>query len=157
MTLGLVLGVMARTRHTDAVVASVDIACAFRAGWPAPSRKRLGFAAGVFTAVTGACFLVGLVLDVFVLQLAGQLLLPLGAVTYSSTEDRDYTVSAAGLEQRNPVARQLFRWNDFDGYTRTDDALVLHRRWHIDTRFALADLDDPDAVERAVAQYLSPA
>jgi len=151
---GFVLGVMARTRHTDALLEGVETERAFRAGWPAASRKRVALAAGVVTAVAGACFLVGLLRDLFVLQLAGQLLLPLGAVTYGSTEDRDYTVSAAGLEQRLPVARRVTLWGDFDGYTRTDDALVLHRPWRVDTRFALADLEDPDAVEAAIARYL---
>ena len=154
MVVGLTLGVMARTRHTDAVRAGVETECAFRAGWPAPLRKRLAVGVGVFTFLSGAGFVAGLLGDWFALQLAGQLLLPLGVVTYSATEKRRYTVSAAGLEQRLPVARRLVRWDRFEGYTRTDDALVLHRPWRVDARFALADLDDPDAVEAAIARYL---
>jgi len=154
MVVGVALGVMARTRHTDTVLDGVETKCAFRAGWPGPLRRRLALAVGAFTAVTGACFAIGLLGDWFALQLAGQLLLPLGIVTYTSTEERDYTISAAGLEQRLPVARRVTPWDGFEGYTRTDDALVLHRPWRVDVRVALADLDDPDAVEAAVAQYL---
>ncbi|WP_277541992.1 hypothetical protein [Haloarcula laminariae] len=157
MVVGLVLGVMARTRHTGSVLDSDDIACEFRAGWPAPLRKRLALAVGAFTLVTGACLVVGLLADWFALQLAGQLLLPLGVVSYSSTEERDYTVSPAGLEQRLPVARRLTTWDAFRGYSRTDDALVLHRPRRVDVRFALADLDDPEAVEAALGQYLRAA
>ncbi|WP_324663906.1 hypothetical protein [Haloarcula sediminis] len=157
MVVGLVLGVMARTRHTVAVLDGVDIEREFRAGWPAPLRKRLALAVGAFTLITGACFVAGLLADWFALRLAGQLLLPLGVVTYTSTEERDYTVSPAGLEQRLPVARRLVGWDAFDGYSRTDDALVLHRPWLVDTRFALADLDDPEAVEDTIANYVSAA
>ena len=157
MVVGFVLGVMARTRHTDAVLAGVETERAFRAGWPTAARKRLALAVGVFTLVSGAAFVVGLLSNVFALQLAGQLLLPLGVVTYSSTEKREYTVSDAGLEQRLPVARRLTPWDAFDGYTRTDDALVLHRPWRVDSRFALADLDNPDAVEATVSQHLPAA
>ncbi|WP_276249955.1 hypothetical protein [Haloarcula rara] len=157
MVVGFTLGVMARTRYTDAVLDGVDIVAEFRAGWPGPLRQRLALAVGAFTLLTGACFVGGLLADWFALQLAGQLLLPLGVVTYTSTEARDYTVSPAGLERRLPVARRLTPWNAFDGYTRTDDALVLHCPWRVDTRFALADLEDPDTVEAAVAGHLPPA
>ena len=60
----------------------------------------------------------------------------------------------SGLERRLPVARRLTPWAAFDGYSRTDDALVLHRPRRVDTRFALADLEDPDAVETALDRYL---
>jgi len=155
--LGLVLGVMARTRHTDAVLDGVDIACAFDAGWPAAARRRLGVVAGAVVVVGGACFVGGLFTDGGLLQLAGQLLFPVGLVLYTSTEKRSYTVSPAGLEQRMPVARRLSRWDAFESYSRTADALVLHRPRRMDARFALSDLDDPDAVEAAIARHLPAA
>jgi hypothetical protein len=73
------------------------------------------------------------------------------------SEPRPYVVTSVGLEQRLPVARQLFQWDDFEGYTRTDDALVLHRPWRLDLRLALDDLDDPDAVEDTLSRYLPAA
>jgi len=105
----------------------------------------------------GEAFVAGLLADVDWLRVAGQILFPAVIGTVSWSEERTYTVSTAGLEQRNPVARRLFRWDTFEGYTRTDDALVLHRPWRVDTRFALADLDDPDAVDAAIGQYLPAA
>jgi len=156
MAVGFALGVMARTRYTDEQLNGVDIGCEFRAGWPAAGRRRLGFVAAAVVAAAMASFLVGVFSDRVLLQTAGQLLLPLGLVAYTSTDARDYTLSPAGLEQRLPVARQLTPWDAFDGYTCTDDALVLHRQWRIDTRFALADLDDPDAVEAAIETHLGP-
>jgi len=154
MALGFVLGVMARTRHADAVLDGVETACEFRAGWPAAARRRAGFVVVAAVVLGSAGFLAGVLSERFVLRSAGQLLLPLGIAAYTATETREYTVSSAGLEQRLPVARRLWSWDAFDGYSRTDEAILLHRPWRVDHRFALADLDDPDAVETAVAAHL---
>lgn len=157
MAVGFVLGVMALTRHTDAVLDGVERDCEFRAGWPSAAKRRLGVAAGGVTVVAAVCFLVGIVTDRVWLQSVGQILFPLGVVSYTSGEPRTFTVSEAGLEQRLPVARRLTPWDAFEGYSRTEDALVLHRRWRVDSRFALADLADPDAVEAALASHLPAA
>lgn len=154
LVLGFVLGVMARTRHTDARLDGVETDATFEAGWPAAARRRLGLAVGAVVVVAAVCFAVGFLADRWLLQSAGQILFPAALVLYSSTAQRHYTVSAAGLEQRLPVARRLWSWARFAGYTRTSDALVLHRPRRVDIRLALADLDDPDAVEDAIARYL---
>jgi len=157
MVLGGVLGVMARSRHTAALVATADVDCEIEAGWPSAARKRLAVLALPFLLV-GAVGLLSIYFrpENWLLSL-GQLLLPVGISIFLQSEPRPYVVTAAGLEQRLPVARRLFRWDSFDGYTRTDDALVLHRSWRVDTRFALADLEDPDAVEATIGRYLSAA
>lgn len=157
MVVGFVLGVMARTRHTDAILDGVEVDREFRAGWPEAAKRRLGIAAVVVTVAAALCFVVGILTDWFPLQAVGQILVPVGIVSYSSTEQRTFTVSEPGLEQRKPVARRLTPWDAFEGYSRTDDALVLHRQWRIDSRFALADLEDPDAVEAAIACHLPAA
>ena len=154
MTVGFVLGVMTGTRHADATLDGIDVEREFRAGWPSDARRRLGIVAGAVTVAAGCCFVAGVFTDWFPLQAVGQILVPVGIASYSSTETRTFTASAAGLEQRLPVARRLVPWDAFEGYTRTDDALVLHRQWGVDTRLAVSDLDDPDAVERAIARYL---
>lgn len=61
-----------------------------------------------------------------------------------------------GAAQRSGTARgrRLYPWDAFTGYTRTDDAIVCHRPRRVDVQFALTDLDDADAVERALRQYL---
>lgn len=157
MAVGLVLGVMARTRHADAGLDGLETDCEFRAGWPRADRRRLGLVAGTVTAVAGACFAAGLLTGRFLLQSVGQILVPVGIVWYGSTEPRRYTVSDAGLEQRRPVARRLVSWDAFEGYTRTADAIVLHRQWRVDARFALADMEDPDAVVDAIINHLPAA
>lgn len=157
MAVGFVLGVMARTRHADAARDGVGIDCEFRAGRPRADRRRIGLVAGVVTVAAGACFAVGLLTDRFLLQSVGQIFIPVGIVWYTSTEPRTYTVSDAGLEQRLPVARRLLSWEQFTGYSRTDDALVLHRSWLPDLRLALADFDDSDAVVDAITGHLPAA
>ncbi|GGN97534.1 MULTISPECIES: hypothetical protein [Haloarcula] len=154
MLFGFALGVMARTRYADAVTADATTDCEFTAGWPERARRRLLVVAGSLVTVTAVGFVAGLLTDRFWLQLASQVLFPVGLVLVTGSEERTYTVSEAGLEHRLPVARRLFPWSAFDGYTRTDDALVLHRSWRVDTRIALADLSDPDAVDAAFARYL---
>lgn len=154
MGTGFALAVMLRTRHTDAVVGATATEREFSAGWPRRARRRARRLTGAAAAVTGVAFVAGLLADIGWLTVAGQILFPAVIGTVSWSEGRTYTVSPVGLEQRNPGARRLFRWDTFDGYSRTDDALVLHRPWRVDTRFALADLEDPDAVEAAVARYL---
>ena len=114
----------------------------------------MGYLTGGSLVVAAACVLAGVLTDRTALQLVGQLLFPMGIVLFTGTEPQRYAVTPLGLEHRLPVARRLVRWDAFDGYTRTDDALVLHRPWRIDTRLALSDLDDPDAVEAAVARQL---
>ena len=154
---GFVLGVMARTRHAVTVLDDVETECEFRAGWPSAAKHRLGLVAAAATALAFGCFLAGTFTDRMLLQYVGQLLIPVGLVSYTSAEPRTFTVSSAGLEQRLPVARRLVGWDAFDGYSRTADALVLHRRWRLDHRFALADIDDPDAVGAAIGRYLPAA
>jgi len=154
MVTGFALAVMLRTRHTDAVVGATATEREFSAGWPRRARRRARRLTGAAAAVTGVAFVAGLLADVGWLRVAGQILFPAVIGTVSWSEARSYTVTAAGLEQRLPVARRLSLWDDFAGYSRTDDALVLHRSWRVDARVALADLDDPDTVEAAVARYL---
>jgi hypothetical protein len=155
MALGFILGVMTGTRYAGAVVDRAGRDCQFSAKWPRSARGRMVRLGGGLTAVAAVSLVAGLVLDRTALQFAGQVLFPAGVVLVTATEERTYAVSAAGLEAQAPVARWLLRWDRFDGASRTDDALVLHRQWRFDIRLAVADLDDPDRVERELARYLT--
>ncbi|MBX0294848.1 hypothetical protein [Haloarcula nitratireducens] len=154
---GFVLGVMARTRHTLALTEGVDPDCEFTAGWPERARRRVHLVAGLVVAATFLGFVFGSLTERWLLQITSQMALSVGIVLGTWGQERTYVASEVGVEQRMPVARRLFPWADFTGYTRTDDAIVLHRPRGIDFRFALADLDDPDAVERALGTHLSPS
>jgi len=152
--LGGVVGVMARTRYTDAVLADSERDCEFTAGWPDTQRNRLLAVVLPLWAIAVAGFAsVYVAPELWPLTFA-QVLFPVGIAIFMQSEPREYAVTAAGLEQRLPVARRLLSWERYTGYTRTEDALVVHRSVWLDGRFALADLDDPDAVETALARHL---
>jgi hypothetical protein len=157
MALGSVFGVMARTRYTDARLADSERHCVFTAGWPDAARNRLLALVLPLLAVGVAGFASVYVAPEFWPLTLAQLLFPVGIGLFMQSEPREYAVTAEGLEQRLPVARRLLPWERYTGYTRTADALVVHRSRWFDGRFALADLDDPDAVEAALARYLPPA
>lgn len=155
MVLGSVLGVMARTRYTDARLADSERHCVFTAGWPSAARNRLlAFVLPLWAVGIAGFASVYVAPERWPLTFA-QLLLPAGIAIFTQSESREYAVTAEGLEQRLPVARRLLSWERYTGYTRTADALVVHRSWWFDSRFALEDLDDPDAVAAALARYLS--
>lgn len=64
--------------------------------------------------------------------------------------DRGLTVHTSGT-----VVTRFVPWNRFADYTRTADALVLHRRGWPSIRCDVADLADPDAVRYAVERAIS--
>jgi len=154
MAVGGIIGVMARTRHAADVLDGAERYCEFRAGWPAGARKRLGLLTAPLLVI-GAAGLASIYLGPESwLWTGAQLLLPVGVSVFVQSEPHDYVLSEAGVERGNEITRRAFRWEAFSGYTRTDDALVLHRQWRLDLRLALEDLDDPDAVEEAVRTHL---
>jgi hypothetical protein len=157
MSVGGALGVMARTRYTDTVLADSERSCEFRAGWPAAARRRLLLLAIPFWLAGAVGFVsVYVVPDSWPLTFV-QLLFPVGIAVFVQSEPREYAITAEGIEQRLPVARRLLPWTRYTGYSRTEDALVVHRPRWFDGRFALADLEDPDAVEAALASHLPAA
>ncbi|MDS0220971.1 hypothetical protein NDI54_06380 [Haloarcula sp. S1AR25-5A] len=154
MALGSVSGVMARTRYIDALLADSERHCVFTAGWPSAARNRLLALVLPLWAVSAAGFASVFVAPGLWPLTFAQILFPVGVGIFMQSEPREYAVTAEGLEQRLPVARRLLPWTQYTGYTRTADALVVHRSRWFDSRFALADLADPDAVEAALARYL---
>lgn len=149
-----VVGVMVRTRYADAVTEDATEYADWRAGWPDPARRRLTVVAGGVVGLAILAFLAGLVTDDGWLRTLGQVALPFGVVVLTLGQERDYVATDVGIEQRLPVARRLYPWAAFDGYARTEDAIVLTRPRRVALRFAVADLEDPDAVEAACARFL---
>jgi len=157
MALGSALGVMARTRYTDALLADSERHCVFTAGWPKAARNRLlALVVPLWAVGVAGVASVYVAPELWPLTVA-QILIPVGIAIFMQSEPREYAVTAEGLEQRLPVARRLLPWTQYTGYTRTADALVVHQSWWFDSRFALEDLDDPDSVAAALARYLSAA
>lgn len=156
LALGGLLGVMADTRYTKAVMADTETAAAWRAGWPERHRRLGTLVGGLLVVVSGLAFVAGAVFEMPLVRYGGQFVLPLGIVLASFGQPRNYRASSAGLELRAPVRRHLYRWEWFDGYMLTEEAIVLHPRapWRLPLFCAREDIDDPEAVEAALERYL---
>lgn len=151
---GCALGVMTRTRHTDAVTDGLGELAEWSAGWPKSARRSLSVLAGVVVLGSVALFLGGLTTGADGLRTVGHVLFPFGLVVLTIGQERTYVATAAGVEQRLPIARRLYRWGEFTSCSRTADAIVLHRRCRVDLRFAVEDLENPDAVAAVCTRHL---
>ena len=159
---GGLLGLMAHSRYAKAVVAESQEYATWRAGWSDRRKRPLKFLAGAGIAGGTVAFVVALAVHSDLLRLAGQFVIPLGAIGYSMAQPRRYTATAAGMEARLPAVRRLHDWDRFEGYVLADDAVVVHRRapWRLPIICAREDLDDEDAVvaalDRALPRLPSP-
>jgi hypothetical protein len=131
--LGSLLVTMGRNRLVSATVDPDevgDVAAEWTAGWP--RRARLGLLLVVFAVATP-------VVGLAVWRFGRQALMPLPALGLPTilaasalAGERTYRVTPAGLEQRREtrwtVSRRLTPWSAFEGFTLTDDTLVVHRR-----------------------------
>jgi hypothetical protein len=88
--------------------------------------------------------------------------LPFGPVLVialrSVVSERTHRATSVGLEQRRdgrwPGPRRLIPWSRVDGFSVTDNAIVLHRALpHTDVR-CRRDLIDDEAVVAALEDYL---
>lgn len=151
---GVLLAVMARSRYVKTLLDAVEVDGEWTAGWPAAAKRRVEWLAAGLIIAGLASFVGGLVVD-SPLWYLGQFLVAIGAAITGYAQSQDYAATPAGLAVERGGFRRFYDWDHFDGYTRTADALVCHRPRRVDCRFALDDLDDPDAVERALGRYLA--
>lgn len=152
---GLPVGALAHSRYAAAVLERAPEQAVFESGWPDRARKRLFTVVGVAAALSGVAFVVGVVAGPDWLVTVGQSVFAvvLGVTGYARS--RTASVTPAGLAIRDPLFTRLHPWSAFEGYSRTDDAIVLRRRWRVDLRFAVDDLDASAGVEEAIARHLA--
>lgn len=156
---GLWIWVLARSRQIATIVAGSERYGAVPVTWTAETQRRRRHV-GVVTVVVGvAATLWGIIrgydwLDVWLLvMIHGQL----GGLSLMTGFEGRVTATSAGLQVGRSTPVRLLRWDGFAGYTRTDDALVLHRSWLPDLRLVLADLDDSDDVVARIVRHFSAA
>ncbi|WP_302081177.1 hypothetical protein [Salinibaculum rarum] len=153
---GGVLGLMARSRHAKAVVADADQFSTWRAAW-SDRRRRPIQALGVVLVGGGIVSLaVSVPTRLDILRYVANLVVPFGAGVVTVGQARTYTATAAGLEKQMPAARTLYEWDDFEGYTVAEDAIVLYRRapWRLPIVCDRTDIDDEEAVIAALSRHL---
>jgi len=154
---GLALGGLAYSRYAAAVLESAAEQLAFEAGWPTTARNRLYAVAGVVAGLSAIGWVAGVVAGPDWLATLGQLGFSLGLVTSVAARSRTYRVTSAGLAVDEPLRTRVVPWSAFEGWDRTDDAIVVRRPRRVDVRVAADDLEDPDAVADALARYLGPS
>lgn len=155
-TIGGILGIMARSRYTSAVTEVAERYATWRAAW-SDRRRRPMQLLGVLGVVTGiVAFTVQVVWHHPLLQLLANVLLPIGLAVFTFGRARTYHATSAGLEQQTPVARALSEWDQFEGYTVAEDAIVLHRRapWRFPLICDRDAIDDEQAVVAALDRHL---
>ncbi|MBV0925269.1 PH domain-containing protein [Halomicroarcula limicola] len=156
--LGVVLVQMARSRLMDATVDDGDVDTEWTAGWP--PRDRLKLAAATLAVVIPLFGLAVWQLDGWGLMAFSPVCLVVVFATSSIVSKATYRVTPAGLEQRREgrlfVSRHLVPWSQFDGFSASDDAVVLHRPLpHFDVRCKRWDLmTDDEAVLAALDAHL---
>lgn len=152
--LGAILVVMSRTRYTKALVDESTVDCTWTAGWPRRRRR-------IVWTIAGLAILVNVVTVLWAFLASADagfnmLGIAVAAVLVGIGQERTYRVTEAGLERRNPAARQLFPWRAFSGVRTTADAVVIERRspFRLDIHCARADIEDVDAVVAAVSAHV---
>lgn len=121
--LGSALVLLARKRVAIAAVDEDAINASWTAGFPRRLRLAIGLgSAGLSIAIAAVGWLLSRG-DTMILALVVGPFIALASIgaerTYRSTPD--------GLEVRRSVSRQFLPWTHFDGFSVTDDAVVLHR------------------------------
>lgn len=135
---------MARNRLVAATVEHSAVTAEWAAGWP--NRDRLKLALGSLVLL---CLVAGVVFwrlgsweSVLFLQFVGALSIGVRQVV----SQRTYRVTPDGLELRRDrrlaTSRRFVPWSEFEGFTATDDVVVLHRPFpHLSLRWSQWDLD----------------
>ncbi|WP_226023282.1 hypothetical protein [Halomicrobium salinisoli] len=142
---GLAVAGLARTRYVEAVAGEETVSAEWTVGWPTAARRRVVAAAGSATLLGGAGWFGGAVVDAAAVEFGGLLVFYAGVVGIQVGQERTYRAADAGLVIDYRLYRRLLPWSSISGVSRTDDAVVCHRRWRPDLRFAVADLGDDDA------------
>ncbi|WP_336002319.1 hypothetical protein [Halorientalis halophila] len=128
----------------------------FEAGPPAALRRRLTILTGIPALLAT---LVGTLGPIFLEVPRLTDLIFVGGVwlllSWTLGHRDGYRLSAEGIRRSGRVWTRTYDWADFDEFEASDDAMVLHRSgpWPA-LRFSLSDVEEPDAVREAVAEYL---
>lgn len=159
MVTGMGFAVAARNRYARAALAESEEYVRFDAR--APERDRRFHYAGIALLATVA--IAGPVLAALTDVDAGRdlfvYLLPFLGGLLGLTSERTYAVTDAGLLADQGVFKNLRAWDQFERFSVTDDAVVVHRAgWSAfglrDVRRDATDLEDVEAVDDALAKFL---
>lgn len=157
--LGVGLVSVARHRRISALVDG-ESAVEWQTDWN--SRRRVWYAVGVIVPAY-----VGIVGTLWLwypseggspsaILLAIQLGLAVTFVLAAPTKEHTYRVTPVGIERRGPLPPRLYRWDQFEGFSVTDVAIVLHRPpRRLDLRCSRREvLESEEEIVAALEQHL---
>lgn len=153
--LGIGLVSMARSRLVRLTVPA-EHNSTWTAGWPL-KRRLWSLAVGILGVVV--------VLAPAVVRWQASPLWPLVLLALSLLvvlitlgSETEYRGTPAGLVVRSSLSARLFDWAQFDGFSVTDDAIVLHRPFPFpDIRFARASIERESDVIATIEEQLDRA
>jgi hypothetical protein len=127
--------------------------------WRASPDERYRRRVRIIVVGSGIALVIGGVILAFVSRLSAQFLPTFGtAIAIQGVfvgRSREFSASESGVVvgKAGGIGSVFVPWGRFEGWERTDDALVLRRRLPFSSfRCALADLDDPEEIERILRQ-----
>lgn len=157
--IGLGLVVAIHNRYSKAVLRDAEEYARWTARAPERDRRiARGGAVAVFVlGVSG--FVASAILGFAPLRWAANVLVPTAVGFLGATDERTLAASDAGLVVKRPLHRRIRPWSDYESYSVSDDALVVHRAgwsaWGLrDVRCGVHDVDDVGNVEAALAEFL---
>lgn len=157
---GLGLAVAARNRHAKAVVASAEEYARFDARAPERDRRLIRWSVALLMGVGTLGFLGSLLVDgLEAFRWLFHFAIAAGAGLTGANAERTVAVIDAGLLVGNPLSKRVRPWSAFEGYSVTDEAVVVRRAgwsaWGLrDVRRDRDEIEDPEAVDAALGRVL---
>lgn len=155
---GCLVVLMARNRHATWRLTDAALGARWSASWPARWRGRLAVLAGGFVVATGITVVVDSALTRGTSMALHWIALVLSIWIVLTSRRYRYRATDRGLAVRSSsVSLHVFDWSAFDGYCRTDDAIVLSRPepWFPSIRCARSAIEDPEAVAASLDAHLA--
>jgi len=163
-TLGaLVAGVglvfAAHNRHAKAAIAGSERRVQFSARGPERDRRLAKWGVGALMLGGTVGFAASLAVGLEPLRWLFHLMIGAGAGLAGASAERTYVVADAGVRVGTPVHKRVKPWASFDGYSLTDEALVLRRSgWSMrglrDVRLDRGEIEDLEAVTAVLDDHL---
>ncbi|WP_158057669.1 hypothetical protein [Halorussus halophilus] len=158
MITGMGFAVAAQNRYARATLSGSEEYVRFTASAPKRDRRLVMWSIAVFVVVGLAGMVASVVAD-FELGEDLYLLLPISGGLLGATTTKTFAVTDAGFLTDQRVHKNLQSWDDFEGFSVREDAVILRRAgWSAfglrDIRRDAADIEDVDELAEALERFL---
>lgn len=159
VVVGFGLVCAAHNRHAKAVVAASTRCVEFSARGPERDRRFTNWAVGALMLGGMVGFAASAAFGLEPVRWLFHVFIALGAGLMGASVERTFVVTDAGLRVGTPVHKRIRPWSAFEGYSLTDDALVVHRAgwsaWGLrDVRRDSDEIENVEAVAATLDEFL---